>query len=176
VACEPVRHPNLAGMKDLGRYLALEAISMYQRFVSPYKGFRCAYAYHTGCASCSRLGYRAIRWRGLATGLGLLFARFDRCRAVFNRFRERAAAPRTPSVTAPRVKQLRDQGGFCDALACIPCDAGCVSPCDALPVDGIAGAADALNCCTGCPTPCDFMTCGPEDTDKRRRDERGRRA
>jgi hypothetical protein len=37
--------------------------------------------------------YRAMRrecrrGRGLVTGLGLLFGRFDRCRAVFNRFRE----------------------------------------------------------------------------------------
>lgn len=160
-------------MKDLGRYLALEAISMYQRFLSPYKGFRCAYAYHTGCASCSRLGYRAIRWRGLATGLGLLFQRFDRCRAVFNRFHERRLASRTPRRPASLANQ-RDQGGFCDALACIPCDAGCVGPCDAVPLDGATGAVDVLNCCSGCPTPCDFMTRGPEETDKRRRNERGR--
>ena len=51
------------------RCLALCAITFYQRCLSPAKGFSCAYRFHTGCQSCSVLGYRAIRrfgvWRGL---------------------------------------------------------------------------------------------------------------
>jgi len=58
-------------MRHVPRDLALLAITLYQRHLSPYKGFRCAYALHTGRASCSRLGYRAIRRHGLR-GLGLL--------------------------------------------------------------------------------------------------------
>lgn len=147
-------------MDAIGRFLALEAIAAYQRFVSPYKGFRCAYAYHTGCASCSRLGYRAIRWRGLLDGLTLLFQRFDRCRNVYTRFRK----PR-PSHT----RLAHRQRGFCDALACIPCDAGCAAaPCDATPCDAVS-LPDAANCCTsGCPSPCD---CWPWEREKPKREQ-----
>ena len=54
------------------RSFALWAIVAYQRFVSPYKGFCCAYAFHTGHASCSTLGYRAIRRRGIPAGNAIL--------------------------------------------------------------------------------------------------------
>ena len=37
------------------RALALVAIGAYQRYVSPYKGFCCAYRAHTSRASCSAL-------------------------------------------------------------------------------------------------------------------------
>ena len=35
---------------------ALAAIRFYQRWISPYKGFRCAYGAHSGRCSCSTLG------------------------------------------------------------------------------------------------------------------------
>jgi putative component of membrane protein insertase Oxa1/YidC/SpoIIIJ protein YidD len=49
--------------------LLLTLIRLYQRHVSPRKGFACAYRVHTGCASCSHLGYRAIRRYGVWQGL-----------------------------------------------------------------------------------------------------------
>ena len=51
----------LVYLKNVGRYLVLKSIVWYQRILSPHKGFSCANAHHTGCASCSRLGYRVIR-------------------------------------------------------------------------------------------------------------------
>ncbi|MDQ1813775.1 membrane protein insertion efficiency factor YidD [Massilia sp. CCM 9210] len=51
--------------------LALSAIGFYQRHLSPYKGFRCAYCAYTGNASCSALGARAIRRYGVWDGLGV---------------------------------------------------------------------------------------------------------
>ena len=56
-------------------------IASYQRYLSPYKGFCCAYRVHTGRASCSSLGRRAIRAHGLFGGLVLLSERFKRCEA-----------------------------------------------------------------------------------------------
>ena len=47
------------------RALALRAIGLYQRHLSPRKGFACAYRARTGGASCSELGFRAIRRFGL---------------------------------------------------------------------------------------------------------------
>ena len=55
-------------------------IRCYQRYVSPYKGFCCAYRAHKGRDSCSQFASRAIRRGGLATGLRLTLRRFDRCK------------------------------------------------------------------------------------------------
>ena len=60
------------------KQLALAAIRLYQRHLSPHKGFCCAYRVHTGRASCSSLGYRAIRRFGLWLGLVILHRRLDK--------------------------------------------------------------------------------------------------
>lgn len=104
--------------------IALALIRFYQRFISPYKGFACAYRVHTGCASCSGLGYRAIRRYGVIAGIGLLKMRIHRCGVAYRRF---------AAVTIPRSKQA----GFCEILelggsavygvsdlACLACDLG----------------------------------------------------
>jgi len=41
-----------------GKHLALWAIRAYQRHLSPWKGFRCAYRVLTGRDSCSAYGYK----------------------------------------------------------------------------------------------------------------------
>lgn len=90
--------------------LALAAIRCYQRYISPYKGFSCAYHKYTGRASCSDLGYRAIRRFGVWDGLGVLRHRLDCCGSVYREH-------------APRLTVPQRQAGFCDASCDIPtCD------------------------------------------------------
>lgn len=113
-------------MPDYGTVLALGAIRIYQRFVSPYKGFSCAYRCHTGCASCSALGFRAIRRFGVRRGVGILRQRFERCAIAHERY-------------APMARSRSLQAGYCD-LSCDGCDGFAhewcnVSPCD-LPCGG----------------------------------------
>jgi uncharacterized protein len=92
--------------------LALLAIRGYQRFISPYKGFRCAYRLHTGRCTCSGLGYRAIRRYGVIDGLGVLRVRLARCGQVHRKHR-------------PKPHQLSRQAGVCD----VGCDVGgCDAP------------------------------------------------
>lgn len=90
------------------KHLTLFAIRLYQRFISPYKGYRCAYASHTGNGSCSALGYRAIRRYGVWDGLALLERRLARCSAVV-RSRPRAL----PSA-------LQRQAGSADCSCDLP--------------------------------------------------------
>jgi putative component of membrane protein insertase Oxa1/YidC/SpoIIIJ protein YidD len=121
------------------RLMALAAIRAYQHYVSPYKGFRCAYAVVTGRASCSALGYRTIRRHGVIGGIALLRKRTRLCAVVHHR----AVDVRQPRAWAER--------GFCDCD--LPCDVSC---CD-VPDDG--GLCDLADCCD-----CDW----PSRTDKRR--------
>lgn len=62
-----------------GKHLAVGGIELYQRYISPYKGYRCAYGVHVGGPSCSEYGKRAISDNGVMVGTVLLFRRFQEC-------------------------------------------------------------------------------------------------
>lgn len=93
--------------------LVLAAIRFYQRIISPRKGFCCAYAAYTGHASCSALGYRAVRRLGALRGLLALNRRLEKCDVAYRRYRP-----------AP----MHAQAGFvdcdCDIVDCLPDDCG----------------------------------------------------
>jgi len=69
---------------------ALLAIEGYQRLISPYKGYRCAYGVLYGGPSCSEFGKRAIRQYGLVGGLILLRQQFHECHDAAVRIRSGA--------------------------------------------------------------------------------------
>ena len=128
--------------------LALLAIRLYQRFISPYKGYRCAYASHTGNGNCSALGYRVIRRYGVWDGLALLELRLARCGAAYRR--PRAALPATMPAALGR------QAGSVDCSCDLPNDPSCA--CD---------IADAVS-------ECRKRNCGPRRRDERELDIRPR--
>lgn len=123
----------------LMRLLALIAIRAYQRVISPYKGFCCAYGFHTGHRSCSALGYRAIRSQGLLRGIALLQQRLDRCAIAYKRYR-------------PSVSSRSSQRGVCDLGACAPSDLPAI---DCAPAD-----CDMAACA---PSPCDCTSFWPSN-------------
>jgi putative component of membrane protein insertase Oxa1/YidC/SpoIIIJ protein YidD len=92
------------------RRVALFSIRIYQRYISPYKGFSCAYRCATSRASCSTLGYRAIKRFGFLKGLAVLENRTYKC-GVANR----------------RLRRSVYGAGFYQRGVC---DAGCDSPSD----------------------------------------------
>lgn len=109
------------------RKLVLAAIVGYQRYVSPHKGFCCAYRTHTGRKSCSALGFRAVRRYGALAGLAVLRRRTYLCGVVHRRY------------TMPRSRILHSQQGFCDV--------GCDLPCDVPSFDGCLSVGDFASCC-----------------------------
>lgn len=106
---------------------ALAAIGVYQRYVSPHKGFCCAYRAHTGGASCSTLGARVIRRHGLLAGCILLRQRLRRCGEVHRRWH--------PAGPRPAAAQRGD------------CDLGCDAPGDG------CDTCDVCDGCDGCDWP-----------------------
>ena len=89
----------------------LLAIVAYQRYISPYKGFHCAFHAHTGRQTCSGYGYRVFERYGTVNGARLLRRRLAACGAAA---RVRHGA-RTSSGLGNR------QAGFIDC-DCIPGD------------------------------------------------------
>lgn len=104
-------------------YPALLAIRAYQRWLSPLKGYACAFRVLTGRDSCSAYGYRVIARFGLLRGLVLLRRRL---RACARHYHEHQAAP----AMRYRAARHQAQAGYCD------CDLPCA--CDAI---------DLLDCC-----------------------------
>ncbi|WP_019010742.1 membrane protein insertion efficiency factor YidD [Deinococcus aquatilis] len=62
---------------------ALSVIGFYQRWLSPYKGFRCAHAALYGGESCSAAVARLIGEQGLMGSAPAVRARFQACRGAF---------------------------------------------------------------------------------------------
>lgn len=129
------------------RTLALLAISGYQRYLSPHKGFCCAYREWTGARSCSALGKRVIQRYGLFNGVTLLRRRFDKCGAA-----------------AMRLAARRSQSGFVDCACDIPT---CDLPSCELPSGGCSSGLRDLSTCSDC-AGCD---CGDWKRDRHRQEK-----
>ena len=143
------------------RSLALALIRLYQRHLSPRKGFACAHRRLHGGASCSHLGLRVIRRHGVWRGLALLDERLRRCGVAGRRLRAAAGAVR---VGPPA---LQGQGGFCD----VDCGA-----CEAFGPEG----CDVVSCgdkgCRALSFLGDAASCGGDCCDWRRRGSDGEEA
>jgi putative component of membrane protein insertase Oxa1/YidC/SpoIIIJ protein YidD len=130
--------------------IALLMIALYKRFISPHKGFSCAYRMHTGRASCSTFGYNAIERSGVITGILLLRRRFRKCASEH----ARAVLKHTEQKRISGV--LHYQSGHCD-LPVGDCSGGhdCVGSHDF----GVGDCCDASDACSffdGCSSPCNF--------------------
>ena len=119
------------------RYLALFAIRLYQRYVSPRKGFSCAYRLVYGGCGCSGVGYRLIRRYGVFSGCRLLRLRLAHCRYAYTHY----CAPAQPP--APPVNRVNGMAYY-QRGDCVPCDAGCLD----------MGGCDS--CDLGAPDACDL--------------------
>jgi putative component of membrane protein insertase Oxa1/YidC/SpoIIIJ protein YidD len=77
----PLRNQAIATLKPgIIDSLAIAAITGYQSYLSPYKGFRCAHrVLHQG-ESCSQYVKRAVQEEGLLVALRRLRLRFAECK------------------------------------------------------------------------------------------------
>jgi putative component of membrane protein insertase Oxa1/YidC/SpoIIIJ protein YidD len=65
-----------------GRRLAVQTIALYQRYLSPLKGFHCAHRRLHGGLSCSEYVKQTIAAQGIKRSLPLCRERFQACRAA----------------------------------------------------------------------------------------------
>ena len=115
----PGKGAGIFSFDTCGKRLALWAIRAYQRYLSPWKGFSCAYGVLTGRDSCSAYGYRAIARHGLRIGLPLLQRRL---RACGERHRQHLAL----HPQARRSARRQAQAGYCDCdVPMVDCACDC---------------------------------------------------
>ncbi|WP_269800060.1 membrane protein insertion efficiency factor YidD [Janthinobacterium sp. 67] len=95
------------------------AIRAYQHYLSPWKGFSCAYRVLTGRDSCSAYGDKVIARHGLRAGLPLLQRRL---RACGERHRQHLAL----HPQARRSARRQAQAGYCDCdIPMVDCACDC---------------------------------------------------
>ena len=165
------------------RSLALFAIRLYQRHLSPKKGFGCAYRLVYGGCGCSGVGYRLIRRYGVFSGCRLLRLRLAHCRFAYTHY---CAPAKPPAPTAKRANGM----SYYQRGDCVPCDGGCLDAggcdaCDCAHVKShacgtLGDCADACHCDTksracdtlgdyanACPCDaCDAMDCGRKEEER----------
>ena len=104
---------------------ALLLILFYQKFLSPYKGFCCAYHQYTGRTSCSGLGYRAIRHFGVIKGVGVLKMRLSKCNEVYQAhyFEKQMVVNQAGHCDLPSDCDFGAVGDTCSAI--VDCSSAC---------------------------------------------------
>jgi len=112
-----------------GVTLASAAISGYQRYLSPYKGFRCAHRALHGELTCSEAVKRLIQAHGVVAAWPHVRERFAQCRAASLELRSLAMADASDGEGAAesdnKKKGKKDSDwGDCDCgdADCLPGD------------------------------------------------------
>ncbi|WP_455203703.1 membrane protein insertion efficiency factor YidD [Kaarinaea lacus] len=114
------------------RRLCLIFIALYQRFISPYKGFRCAHAAYYSGPSCSSAIKTIIAEYGLLQSKPQIQARFAQCRHAYTLILAEQNDEQGGNKKIRRIKRKRkdkDQSDWCfsDYWFC-PCDLAALIP------------------------------------------------
>jgi len=116
------------------RFVSIQLIEIYQKYISPNKGFSCAYRIYQRGESCSQYAKRQIRKQGLLKALPLIRSRFQDCKV----------ASLTQQNRGYSVGYQQDLFGHIQGKYMIvpKADADCGSVC--------LGCADVVACCSVC--------------------------
>lgn len=84
--------------------LTVSAIRLYQRHISPIKGFRCAYGSEQGLKTCSAFGRHVFERYEASVAMSLLRRRFAACRQAYARLKIKMATPHASTRTDDKAK------------------------------------------------------------------------
>ncbi len=114
--------------------VSVALIELYQRYISPFKGFRCAYRVATGEASCSEYAKQAIGEHGFWRSLQSIRNRFRQCRHAATRLAELTLANQSgpgdgasedaegsENQERENQKSTRGNSGCADPFPCAAC-------------------------------------------------------
>ena len=129
---------------------ALGGIWMYQTYMSPRKGFRCAHSVVHSSTGCSGYAKQEIQNHGFFRSLPLIRQRFRDCKVAYYTLQNTRNEPEQPKKIKKSDScgtKIRD--GCCDAAIYEGCDAG----------QSCFGRS-AIKSIKGCDADCDVCSCG----------------
>jgi putative component of membrane protein insertase Oxa1/YidC/SpoIIIJ protein YidD len=132
---------------SLASSLGVTLIEAYQRWLSPHKGFCCAYGALHGSGTCSSIGKRIMREQGALKFLRLMPTQFAACKAAASILAAETAEQRAARRKA-RLAQYPALNDACNLAACA-CDVTeCGSALDCAPgADCAACSLDGIGAC-----------------------------
>lgn len=116
------------------RYFFIFLITLYQKYISPYKGFRCAYGCYHKTLSCSAIIKNIIAEHGLLAGWPLIKQQFANCHLAYQaleterekRERQKRQRRRQGQQRECFSKKNQDRcdcvSNFGDCIPDLPCD------------------------------------------------------
>lgn len=121
------------------RHFFIFLITVYQKYISPYKGFRCAYGCYHKTLSCSAIIKNIITEQGLLAGWPLIKQQFKQCQTAYSLLINDDEQPPPPQNESSCYNKLKKEAKECAQEASCRCvgDIGsdCIPdlPCDANP-------------------------------------------
>ncbi|MTJ49082.1 membrane protein insertion efficiency factor YidD [Dolichospermum sp. UHCC 0259] len=155
---------------SFSRRIGVTAITGYQRYISPYKGFRCAHRVLHGGESCSGYVKRQIAEYGLTDAFVKSKKRFQACTEANRILRsqidnpelpeenEEAATPNTKTATikTPRNSSFLNNDGT-NCLDCADLSCNCVELTNIAPDCSSIAHCNSLDCSA---LDCSALDCG----------------
>ncbi|MGR8941516.1 MAG: membrane protein insertion efficiency factor YidD [Gammaproteobacteria bacterium] len=117
------------------KHLAILLIVFYQKFISPFKGFRCAHAVLHGGDSCSEAVKKIVREKGPIGGSADIRARFCACKEAHETLIGNGQRRRDRCDCSDCSCDCSDLCGSkksdaCDGIGCDLSDLSCDARCD----------------------------------------------
>lgn len=148
----------MSPLNRLPSKIAIFMISFYQKYLSPYKGYRCAYACLYGKASCATFGKQSIQKYGIIKGVKQLHRRLLACReAMYLLEKDYDRNEKDEGEKKPRQCRKTDclEGGCHSCQPTLHCASWekepCLNRCQTGACNGLSGQ---------CQLPCD--SCFPD--------------
>jgi len=104
------------------------AISVYKKYVSPFKGFRCAYRVLHGGNSCSTEIYELINKHGVLKGIPLAKVQLKRCTAAYKILSSKKEDESDESGENRNPEKKDDKFSWCD-LPCLGVECASIAKC-----------------------------------------------
>lgn len=102
----------------------LLSIKLYQRYISPFKGFRCAYGVMYGGNSCSKEIYKILETQGLIRGIPLARSQLGKCSVAYKILSSEKAEEDSKKDKKKKPEKKDDNVSWCDlpcyTLDCVP--------------------------------------------------------
>ncbi|QDC08404.1 membrane protein insertion efficiency factor YidD [Oceanicola sp. D3] len=149
--------------------VAVGGIWAYQQYLSPRKGYRCAYSVLNGGTGCSGYAKHAIRDHGFFRAIPLIRSRFRACKSASHALRAscpvhgKALAHEPPDNSeAPWGQPPKRRSRWHNGCGMAACDGCATAPCAGFACASSAGAETASGATSGCPVPdCGGCDCSP---------------
>lgn len=101
--------------------IAVSLIIVYQRRISPHKGYRCAHHAFYGGHTCSECAKQAVISKGLIGALPLIWKQLRECRLAYTRLQEMPFQLADAVGHRDESNSEKKQGDTCANICTLPC-------------------------------------------------------